>query len=65
MHVYNSLTSAASVGLEMTVYDVTEGEGSVEVCAVVLTPGGDCPIQFPFNVSLSFSEGSAGIFVSL
>ena len=46
----------------MTVYEVTEGQGSVEVCVVVFTPGGNCPIQYPFEVSLSFSEGSAGKF---
>ena len=55
-------TSVATVGLEMTVYEVTEGESSVEVCAVVFTPGGNCPIQYPFDVSLSFSDGSAGKF---
>ena len=40
------------VGLEKTFYKVSEGVGVVEVCAVVYSPSGDCPITFPFNIFL-------------
>ena len=56
----------AVVGLERTLYSVTEGEDSaVEVCAVVFRPGMNvaCPITFPFEVSLSTGDLSAGIYV--
>ena len=43
----------AVVGLEETLYHVTEGVGVVEVCAIVYEPIIDCPIAFPFNTSLS------------
>ena len=48
------------MGLEQTVYTADEGDGSVEVCAVVYSPDLDCPIEFSFDVSLSASDGSAG-----
>ena len=43
----------AVVGLEETLYHVTEGVGVVEVCATVYEPIIDCPIAFPFNISIS------------
>ena len=48
------------MGLERTLYSVSEDVGVVEVCAIVYSPTIDCPITFPFNVSLSTSNGSAG-----
>ena len=48
--------AAAVVGLERTFYQVSEDVGVVEVCAVVYSPSGACPITFPFNVVLSTSE---------
>ena len=46
----------AEVCLENTVYhDVGE---LVEVCAIVRSPEVTCPIQFPFNVTLSTSDGT-------
>ena len=62
MHNLNQpiLSSGAMVGLERTVYNVLENEGVVEVCAIVESPDIDCPIQFPFNVSLSTRNGTAG-----
>ena len=48
------------MGLERTVYNVLENVGVVEVCAIVYSPDIDCPIQFPFNVSLSTRNGTAG-----
>ena len=44
MIAHDILTSVAAVGLEVTVNDVIETDGTVEVCAVVFTPGGNCPI---------------------
>ena len=48
------------MGLERTLYSVAEDVGVVEVCAIVYSPTIDCPIEFPFNVSLSITDGSAG-----
>ena len=41
------------VGLQQISYEVYEDVDVVEVCAKVLSPSIDCPIQFPFNVTLS------------
>ncbi|CAI8015468.1 hypothetical protein GBAR_LOCUS9583, partial [Geodia barretti] len=49
----------AVVGLEMTVYSVSEGDGNVEVCAVVHSPNIDCPIEFSFAVNLTTKDGTA------
>ena len=51
----------AVVGLEKTFYQVSEDVGVVEVCAIVYSPTIVCPINFPFNVSLSTRNDSAGI----
>ena len=51
------------VGLERTVYQTAEGVGVVEVCAIVYSPHQECPIPFPFNVSLSTVDHIAGIYV--
>ena len=55
----------AVVGLERTYYNVSEAVGVVEVCAVVYQPTGDCPIEFPFNATLTTSDGSAGSIVAI
>ena len=49
------------MGLERTFYSVSEGVGVVELCAVVYEPNITCPIEFPFNVSLSTADGTAGL----
>ena len=56
----------AVVGLETTLYRVSEGEG-VEVCATVNEPNGNinCPITFPFEVNISTRDGSAGIIITV
>ena len=51
----------ARVGLERTFYNVSEGVGVVELCAVVYEPNITCPIEFPFNISLSTANGTAGM----
>ena len=48
------------MGLERTFYQVSDGVGVVEVCAIVHSPVIDCPIEFQFNVTLSTLDGSAG-----
>ena len=49
------------MGLERTFYSVPEDVGVVEVCAIVYSPNIVCPINFPFDVSLSTSDNTAGI----
>ena len=49
------------MGLERTFYNVSEGVGVVELCAVVYEPNITCPTEFPFNVSLSTADGTAGM----
>ena len=51
----------ARVGLERTLYNVSEGMGVVELCAVVYEPNIACPIEFPFNVNLTTADGTAGM----
>ena len=57
------MITEAIVGLERTLYQVSEDVGVVEVCAIVYEPNGNlaCPITFPFDVSLSTGDDSAGI----
>ena len=52
--------AVAVVGLEETFYRVSETDGVVEVCVVVYEPNISCPIEFPFDIMLSTTEGSAG-----
>ena len=52
----------AVVGLEKTFYEFSEDVGVVTVCAIVYIPDIICPIQFAFNVTLSTSAESAGIY---
>ena len=63
----NSYDSEAIMGLGRTFYQVSEDVGVVEVCAIVYRPNGnlDCPITFPFDVSLSTGDDSAGIPTAL
>ena len=53
--------AGARIGFESSHYSVSEDEGEVRVCAVVQHPEVHCGINFPFNVSLSVTDGSAGI----
>ena len=49
------------MGLERTIYSVFEDVGVVEVCVIMYSPAIDCPIAFPFDVSLSTNDNTAGI----
>ena len=52
----------AVVGLEETFISVEEDVGIIELCAIVYEPGDEiCPIVFPFAVSLTTSDDTAGI----
>ena len=53
--------TAAVVGLERTFYTVSEDDGIVEVCAIVTDPDIMCPIEFPFQVNFSTTNGTAGV----
>ena len=55
-----ALPPGAVVGLEETFYQVSEDVGVVEMCAIVYSPSITCPIEFPFNVSPTTSDGIAG-----
>ena len=52
----------AVVGLEETFYHTEEGQGAVQVCAIVYMPDDTvpCPIAFEFTVYLSNAEFTAG-----
>ena len=54
-------SAGAMVGLEQTFFRVMEGVGYVELCAIVSFPEITCPIEFPFDVSLSTADGTAGV----
>ena len=58
----NYCSADATVGLEQTFFSVMEDVGSLELCANVSFPEITCPIEFPFNVSLSTADGTAGIY---
>ena len=63
-HLRCSFTDAV-VGLERINQSVSEDVGVVEVCVVVTSPDIQCPIEFPFNVSLSTADGGAGTYYSM
>ena len=48
------------MGLKGISTDILESVGSVEVCAAVLSPGGDCTIDLSFNIHFSTVNDSAG-----
>ena len=47
------------MGLNRTLYTVSEDVGVVEVCAEVTSPVLSCPIEFSFTVLLSTNNGTA------
>ena len=59
LHSHNYYT-AAVVGLNKTLYQVEEDVGVVEVCAIVNNTAIKCPIAFPFNISFSTENRTAG-----
>ena len=55
--------TVAVVGLDRTKYMVTETVGLIEVCAIVYDPLIECPIAFPFEVTLSTIDDTACIIL--
>ena len=53
-------STEATVGFENTFYTVVEDENEVEICVVVHQPGGQVPIDFPFEVEFATGDGTAG-----
>ena len=53
----------AMVELERAVYEVSEDVGVVEVCAVVSSTSIECSVTVPFEVILSTSDSSAGMYI--
>ena len=51
------------VGLERTLYEVSENVGVVEVCAAQTSSMIDCPFNFSFSVLLYTRDSSAGACV--
>ena len=54
------MMSGAIVGLERTHYNVSEENGTVEVCAIIRNPHIECPVEKTFMMSISSADGSAG-----
>ena len=52
------------MGLERTIFTVSEDVGVVELCARVFEPDIECPIEFPFNIILSSTDRTAGMYLS-
>ena len=51
--------------MESAVYQVSEDESSVEVCAVIRSPPGVvCPMDFSVSVTLSTSDETAGTYLT-
>ena len=48
------------MGFTRTTYQVMERIGYLQICAAVLSPSGDCPIDFDFSVEFSTENGMAG-----
>ena len=57
------ISTVAVVGLEQTLYMVSEDVGLVELCVNVSFPIIECPIAFPFQVNLTTYSGTAGIML--
>ena len=55
-----ALCVGAEVSLEVPLYTVQEDVGVVEVCVIVSSPSISCPISFPFIVTFTTSDNSAG-----
>ena len=53
------------VVLEKTLYNVSEEDGAVEVCAIVKSPRVGCPIAYDFSLILSYSYENEGICLFL
>ena len=55
--MYMYVNAVAVVDLEGSVYEVTEADGGVEVCAVITRPNITCPVDLDFTINLAVGEG--------
>ena len=52
------------MGLEKTNFPISEETvGGVEICVTVYSSSVNCPIEFPFAVTLTAEDGTAGMYV--
>ena len=57
--------SAVTVHIEETAYQVSEDEGSIEVCAVIQSPHPtECPVNFGISVRFTTTNEDAGTCVT-
>ena len=57
---YACIITGATVGIEESVYEVDEDDGSIEVCARVFHPEQYTPVGFSFEILLkTVTSGSA------
>ena len=56
------VAEVAVVGLERTYFPVLEHTiGGIEICVTVNSSSVNCPIEFPFAVTLTAIDGTAGM----
>ena len=52
------------VGLEKAYYPVSEETiGELEICVTMNGSSVECPIEFPYSVTLTAKDGTAGTYV--
>ena len=56
--------NSATVGWGMTSYTIQEDGVMIYVCAEVFEPDLPCPALFPFNVTFTTDDDSAGIIIT-
>ena len=54
----------AIIALEVEECDVSEDEGTVNVCVVILDPEIPCPVEFSFNLVFITNSITAGIYTT-
>ena len=58
---FHPLSAFIVIGWESPVYNVSEGSGQVEICAVITTPPSDVELQIgDFNLAVSTEDVTAG-----
>ena len=53
----------AEIGFETEECVVAEDDGELEVCVVIHNPLLDCPVVFPFELMISTTPGTAGVYI--
>ena len=57
------IPSAASVGFNVTQYNVTEMDLNISVCVIIQSPDVECPVDFSFSIVLLSRDKSAGVIL--